>query len=165
MQKLSDEVREDPCVKWSFVNYVHRQSWAQQVLAAAERLDIPLEGVFNMTPGMLLVLQEGRSVGDLIVWEEVASPLDYTPAWDCPVRLLIRGLPANRPYVVDVDYWLVCKEHVVEGPILLQMSEPLRLANFAAIRRKANIYIVESWSRLLWVSSSMAMLTLRGGRP
>jgi len=140
MQKLSDEVRKDPCVKWSFVNYVHRQSWAQQVLAAAERLDIPVEGVFNMTPGMLLVLQEGRSVGDHIVWEEVASPLDHIPAWDCPVRLLIRGLPVNCPYVVDVDYWLVCKEHVVEGPILLQLSEPLRLANFAAIRRKANIY-------------------------
>ena len=99
-----------------------------------------MEGVFNMTPGMLLVLQEGRSVGDLIVWEEVASPLDYTSAWDCPVRLLIRGLPVNRPYVVDVDFWLVCKEHVVGGPILRQVSEPLRLANFAALRRKANIY-------------------------
>ena len=33
----------------------------------------------------------------------------------------------------------MCKEHVSEGPILRQMSEPLRLANFAAIRRKANL--------------------------
>ena len=34
---------------------------------------------------------------------------------------------------------MVCKEHVGEGPILAQMSEPLRLANFAAMRRKANV--------------------------
>ncbi len=75
-----------------------------------------------------------------MIWEEVASPLDYTPMWDCAVRFLIRGLPLNRPYIEGVDYWLVCKEHVGEGPILRQMSEPLRLANFAAIRWKANIY-------------------------
>ena len=42
--------------------------------------------------------------------------------------------------VVDVDFWMVREEHVGAGPILRQMSEPLRLANFAAIRRKANIY-------------------------
>jgi hypothetical protein len=124
MQNVSTEVLKDPCTKWSFVNYVHRQSTAQQVLAAAERLDIPMEDVFKMTPGILLVLQEGRSVGGCVAWEEVASPLDYTPVWDYAVRLLIRGLPESRPYVVDVDYWLVCKEHVGEGPILLQMSEP-----------------------------------------
>ena len=107
MQKVSDEVLKDPYAKWSFVNYVHRQSWAQQVLAAVERLDILMEDVLNMTPGMLLVLQEGRSVEGRVVWEEVASPLDYTPVCDCAVRLLIRGLPESRPYVVDVDYWLV----------------------------------------------------------
>ena len=42
--------------------------------------------------------------------------------------------------VVDVDFWLVSEKHVGAGPILRQLSEPLRLANFAAIRRKANIY-------------------------
>ena len=62
MQMVWDEVRKDPYAKWSFFNYIHRQSWAQQALAAAERLDIPMEDVFNMTPGMLLVLQEGPSV-------------------------------------------------------------------------------------------------------
>ena len=34
----------------------------------------------------------------------------------------------------------VREEHVGAGPIFRQLSEPLRLANFAAIRRKANIY-------------------------
>ena len=140
MQQILTDVRKDPCKKWSFVNYVHRQSWVQQVLAAAERLRIPCEDVLNMTPGMLLVVQEGRAVGAGLIWEEVASPLDYTPVWDCAVRFLIRGLPLSRPYIEGVDYWLVCKEHVGEGPILRQLSEPLRLANFAAIRWKANIY-------------------------
>ena len=73
MQNLSTEVRERPCTKWNFINYVHRQSWAQQVLAAAKRLDIPMEDVWNMTPGMLLVLQEGRLVEGVMVWEEVVS--------------------------------------------------------------------------------------------
>ena len=41
--------------------------------------------------------------------------------------------------VMDVDFWMVREKHVA-GPILRQLSEPLRLANFAAIRRKANIY-------------------------
>ena len=139
MQKLSTEVRGKPCTKWNFSNYVHRQSWAQQVLAAAERLDIPMDAVVNMTPGMLLVLQEGRLIGGVMVWEEVFAPADFVPMWDCAVRLLVRGLPDGHLCVVDVDYWLVREEHVGKGPVLRQMSEPLRLANFAAIRRKANL--------------------------
>ena len=98
-----------------------------------------MDVVLNMTPGMLLVLQEGRLVGGVMVWEEVVSPADFVPTWDCAVRLLVRGLPDGHLCVVDVDYWLVREEHVGKGPILSQKLEPLRLANFAAIRRKANL--------------------------
>ena len=118
MRNMSAEVRERPIKKWAAVNYVHRQSWAQQVLAAAERLDIPMEDVRNMTRGMLLVLQEGRSVEGCLVWEEVASPVDFVPTWVHAVRLQIRGLLESHTYVVDVDFWLVCKEHVGKSPIL-----------------------------------------------
>ena len=93
-----------------------------------------------MTPGTLLVLQEERMVDDCMVWVEVVSPVDFIPTWQYAVRLLIRGLPEGHPVVVDVDFWLVREKHVGAGPILRQLSEPLRLANFAAIRRKANIY-------------------------
>ena len=140
MQGLSDEILQCPDKKWSGITYVHRQSWTQQVLAAALRLGIPMADVRNMVPGMLLILQEGRLVNGLMMWEEVAMPLHFTPTWGHAVRLLIRGLPENCPVVEEVDFWVVRKEHVGEGPILLQLSEPLRLANFAAIRRLANIY-------------------------
>ena len=140
MQRLSAEVIERQDRKWAKSTYVHRQSWTQQVLAAALRLGIPTLDVLSMTPGFLLVLQEERLVGECMVWEEVTSPADFTPTWEHAVRLLIRGLPLDHPLIVDVDFWMVCKEQVGVGPILRQMSEPLRLANFAAIRRKANIY-------------------------
>ena len=72
--------------------------------------------------------------------EEVMAPVDFTPTWEHAVRLLMRGLPENHLLVVEVDFWMVSKEHVGAGPILRQLSEPLRFANFAATRRKANFY-------------------------
>lgn len=62
MQKMSAEVRECPLKKWAAVINVHRQSWTQQVLAAAVRLDISVADVWNMTPGMLMVLQEPKGL-------------------------------------------------------------------------------------------------------
>ena len=93
MQKVSTEVLERPHMKWAAVNRFHRQSWTQQVLAAAMRLGISVSDVRNMTPGMLLVMQELRLVDGCWVWEEVTSPVDFTPTWELEVRLLIRGLP------------------------------------------------------------------------
>ena len=96
--------------------------------------------VRNMIPGTLLRVQEERLVSGCMEWVDVVSPVDFTPTWQQEVRLLIRGLPVDHLVVVDVDFWLVSEKHVGAGPILRQLSEPLRLANFAAIRRKANIY-------------------------
>ena len=115
MQRLSAEEVEHPDGKWAAVTHVHRQSWAQQVLAAAVRLGIPTTDVRNMTPGILLVLQEERLVDGCMVWEEVMSPVDFTPTWEHAVRLLIRGLPENHPLVVEVDFWMVREEHVGAG--------------------------------------------------
>jgi hypothetical protein len=68
--------------------------------------------VRNMTPRMLLVLQEERFVEGCTVWEQVTSPVDFVPTWDHAVRLLIRGLPEDYTFVVDADFRLVRKEHV-----------------------------------------------------
>ena len=62
MQELTAEVMARPEDKWSAGTQVHRQSWTQQVLAAARRLGISASDVRNMTPGTLLVLQEERMV-------------------------------------------------------------------------------------------------------
>ena len=140
MQGLTAEVIAQPEDRWAAVTHVHRQSWTQQVLAAARRLGISASDVRNMTPGALMVLQEERMVDDCMVWVEVASPVDFTPTWEHAVRLMIRRLPEGHLAVLDVDFWMVCEKHVGACPILRQLSEPLRLANFAAIRRKANIY-------------------------
>jgi len=137
--RTTEAVYENPQVKWAAADKVHRQSWTQQVLAAAVRLGISKSDVRNMTPGVLLVLQEERLVDGGVVWEEVVSPVDFIPTWVHKVRLLIRGLPEGYTFVIDKDFWMVRKEHVGEGPILRQLSERLRLANFAALRRKANI--------------------------
>ena len=140
MQGLTAEMIAQPEDRWSASTQVHRQSWTQQVLAAAKRLGISELDVRNMTPGTLLRVQEERVVGGCLEWVDVVSPVDFTPTWQHEVRLLIRGLPEDHLVVVDVDFWLVSVKHVGAGPILRQLSEPLRLANFAAIRRKANIY-------------------------
>ena len=97
MQGLSAEVIEHPDGKWAKVTHVHRQSWTQQVLAAALRLGIPTSDVKNMTPGMLLVLQEERLVDECMVWKEVFSPVDFTPTWEHAVRLLINKRVAGEP--------------------------------------------------------------------
>ena len=60
--RVSDEVYANPHVKWAAADKVHRQSWTQQVLAAAVRLDISVADVWNMTPGMLMVLQEPKGL-------------------------------------------------------------------------------------------------------
>ena len=81
MQGLSAEVIERPDNKWVKITYVHRQSWTQQVPAAG-RLDIPISNVMNMTPWILLVVQEGRLVDGNTIWDEVIAPVDFIPSWE-----------------------------------------------------------------------------------
>ena len=60
------------------MHLVHRQSWAQQVLAAAQRLAMPLQLVRNMQPGLLLLVQERRLVNDQQLWVDVVNPVVHT---------------------------------------------------------------------------------------
>ena len=48
--------------KYMRKDVVYKQSWAQQVLAAAWRLGGPLYEVRTMSPGILLTIQEERMV-------------------------------------------------------------------------------------------------------
>ena len=51
MAALTAEEYTAPAVKWAFVNHVHKQSRAQQVMAAADGLSMPKESMKSMVPG------------------------------------------------------------------------------------------------------------------
>ena len=75
-------------------------------------------------------------------WVTVQSPITYIPAWDerevLSIRLALQEVPMSG-YVKGEDAWTVLPEHVSGQEALLgQLSEPLRLAYHAAIRKEAN---------------------------
>ena len=139
MSSLSDVECSDPANKWSAIHLIHRQSWAQQVLAAAQRLSMPLQMVRNMQPGILLRLQERRFANDQQPWVDVVNPLSFTPDWTSDVRLSLLTPPRDGIMQEGVNTWTVNACDVVQGkPLLSQWTEPLRLANHCAIRAIAN---------------------------
>ena len=62
MAALTSTEFTEPAVKWARTDKVHKQSWAQQVMAAADSLSMPKESMRNMVPGSLLGIQENRLV-------------------------------------------------------------------------------------------------------
>ena len=74
MGSLSTLKFSDPANKWSAIHLIHRQSWAQQVLAAVQRLSLPLQSTQSMLPGLLLLVQERRFVNDQYSWVNVVNP-------------------------------------------------------------------------------------------
>ena len=58
---------------------MHKQSWAQQVMAAADSLSMPKESMRNMVPGSLLAIQDNRLVDGAQVWEDVLNVEVYEP--------------------------------------------------------------------------------------
>ena len=92
---------------------VHKQSWAQQVLAAASRLHIPLDEVRSMRPGILLTIQEERIVNGVNVWECVQSPTTYVLGCDVNVRIAMREEPLDGVYVEGEHVWTVCRSDVI----------------------------------------------------
>ena len=58
MTALTAEEYAAPVAKWARTNKVHKQSWAQQAMAAADSLNMPKESVRNMIPGSLLFILE-----------------------------------------------------------------------------------------------------------
>ena len=139
MAALTPQEYAEPATKWAFRNRVHRQSWAQQVLAAADGLDMPKESVRKMAPGVLLVIQEERYVDGARLWEDVLDVEVYGPSWVCEVRLVFKERPVDGKYVEGVNSWSVYAGDVREGMALFgQWLGPVRLAMHAAIRRLAN---------------------------
>jgi len=143
LKNLSKEEYDAPEKKWAAVNMVHRQSWVQRALASAERLGVPKDRLKDMQPGLLLVIQEQRQDQHGVEsWVTVQSPLTYKPAWDerevWGIRLALQEAPISG-YVEGEDAWTVLPEQVSDQETLLgQLSEPLRLAYHAAIRKEAN---------------------------
>ena len=79
MAALTDREYAAPAARWAFRNHVHKQSWAQQALAAADGLDMPKESVSKMAPGSLLDIQEERCVDGARIWEDVLDVEVYEP--------------------------------------------------------------------------------------
>ncbi len=139
MSCLSDIEFSDPANKWASIHLIHRQSWAQQVLAAAQRLAMPLQLVRNMQPGLLLQVQERRLVNNQQVWVNAMNPLSFTPDLAADVRISLRTPPHDGRMREGVNIWTVNVCDLVQGkPLLSQWSEPLRQANHCAIRALAN---------------------------
>ena len=139
MAALTPQEYAAPAAKWASRNYVHKQSWAQQALAAADGLDMPKESMKNMVPGSLLGIQEERCVNGAQVWEDVLDVGVYKPLWVHEVRLVLKERPANGKYVEGVNCWSVYAGDMREGKVLFaQWLGPVRLAMHAAIRKLAN---------------------------
>ena len=139
MAALSAEEYTAPATKWSFSNHVHKQSWSQQALAAADGLNMPKESVRKMVPGSLLNIQEERLVDGAQTWDDVPDVVVYKPSWVREVRFVFKERPVDGKYVEGVNCWSVHAEDVREGMSLFgQWLGPLRLAMHAAIRRLAN---------------------------
>ena len=77
MSKITDHDCTILETKYMRSDVVYKQSWAQQVLAAASRLDVPLCEVREMRPGILLTVQEEQVVDGLKIWKAVQSPTDH----------------------------------------------------------------------------------------
>ena len=143
MKNMSKEEYDAPEKKWAAVDKVHCQSWVQRALASAERLGVPKGRLKDMQPGLLLVSQEQRQDQHGVKsWVTVQSPITYIPVWDehkvLSIRLALQEAPMSG-YVEGEDAWTVLPEHVSGQETLLgQLSEPLRLAYHAAIRKEAN---------------------------
>ena len=119
---------------------VHKQSWAQQVLAAASRLRIPLDEVRSMRPGILLTIREEQTVVNGVnLWECVQSPTTYVLGCNVNVRIAMREEPLGGVYVEGEHAWAVCRSDMLTNqPLFQQWSEPLRLGYYAAIRKQGN---------------------------
>ena len=118
---------------------VYKQSWAQQVLAAAWRLGVPLYEVKTMSPGILLTIQEERMVDGAKKWEFVKSPTTHVLEYGVNARFVTREVPMDGVYVEGVHTWSVSHSDVLANrPLFQQLSEPLRLGYHAAIRKQGN---------------------------
>ena len=112
---------------------VHKQSWPQQVLAAASRLRIPLDEVKSMSPGFLLTIQEERMYNGVKLWECVSSLTTYVLGNDVNVRIAAREQPMDGVYVEGEHAWPVYRSDVpLDRPLFHQWSEPLRLGYHAS---------------------------------
>ena len=139
MTALTAEEYTATAAKWAFSNHVHKQSWAQQALAAADGLDMHKESVKKMVPGSLLDIQEEQLVDGARTWEDVLDVGVYEPSWAREVRLVFKERPVDGKYVEGVNCWSVYAGDVREGMTLFgQWLGPVRLAMHAAIQRLAN---------------------------
>ncbi|NDH54322.1 MAG: hypothetical protein EBY24_20630 [Betaproteobacteria bacterium] len=135
-QFSSPAAHSHPATSQSNINELHRQTWAQQLMAATDAFQIPRADVCAGTPHLVDV-HSRASDGD--AWAAVAHGDYISPtAQVClvPVRLPLHA--GDRiTYTHGVDCWRL-PDGTSRVSALGTWTEPLRAASYAALRERGN---------------------------
>ena len=136
IQFSNSSARSRPVESQSKINELHRQTWAQQLMAATDLFQIPRDDVYAGTPHLVEV--HSRASDD-DAWAVVLPGGDISPtAHVClvPVRLPARA--ADRiTYTSGFDCWRL-PNGTSRVSALGTWTEPLRAASYAALRERGN---------------------------
>jgi len=128
--------RTRPATHQQNINELHRQTWAQQLMAATDVFQIPRADVFAGTP-RLVEVHSRASQDD--AWVAVAPGGDISPtAHVClvPVRLPARAADSIT-YTHGFDCWRL-PDGTSRVSALGTWTESLKAASYAALRERGN---------------------------
>jgi hypothetical protein len=128
--------RARPVTSQQNINELHRQTWAQQLMAATDIYQIPRTDVYAGTPRLVDVHSRAAD-GD--AWAAVAPGAFIAPtAHVClvPVRLPLHAADVIT-YTHGVDCWRR-PNGTSRVSALGTWTEPLRAASYAALRERGN---------------------------
>jgi hypothetical protein len=164
---LSAQAIAAPSKRYSAKGNTHRQPWAQQALAAADRLHVPRDSILKFFNSLveLHVQVAGtwrpvRSIADkvLLFVLSLLFPLSVQST-----RVAV-ALPSDLPPVVNYEDGVNCwrlpgNDHWLTA--LNRWSDPVRLATFASLRIRANYHRQQEVSRLMLVEAARPRTELR----
>jgi hypothetical protein len=163
---LSVQATSAPANRYSAKGKTHRQPWAQQALAAAERLHVSHDSIMKFCNS--LVEMHVQMAG---VWTPIRSTaakvfvfvfLMLFPLTVERARICV-AVPAGLPAVElkeDVTFWLL-PDPTQWLVALNRWSEQLRLATFASLRIRANHHRQQEVDKLMQAEAARQHTELR----
>ena len=141
VQSMTKEQREQPTQIYRNIDQIHRQPWAQQLWAAAQRF-----GMAPLDPTRLwhaLVLVQAQN--HLGAFEDMpycldtaeAAMIDGAPPDNARLRLVLPGTDPNT-YREGVNCWQVDEGETL-ATVFQKWSTPVRAACFAALKKRGNV--------------------------
>ena len=134
MSSTSENARSAPASCHNSITQLHRQTWAQQVFAAAARFDIPRADVESGTPDLVTV----QACSPLAaVWQTVTAALPVAPG--DRVRLVVTPLHAGAPTdaVEGTSCWAL-PDGTTRDVALTKWTGALKAAVYASLRARGN---------------------------